>query len=76
MSNVNIAFEILNENKNAPVRWSKESGHLIYDLKMDYTRKACWVLDGHRSADPDGSNYAGVVSRDSFFLFFESGLQL
>ena len=75
-SNFGIAFEILNENKTAPVGWSNESGHLIYDLKIDYTRKARWVLDGHRSADPDGSNYAGVVSRDSFFLFFESGLQL
>ena len=32
---------------------------------MDFTRKARWVLDGHQCTDPDGSTYAGVVSRDS-----------
>ena len=32
---------------------------------MDFTRKARWVLDGHNCADPEGSTYAGVVSRDS-----------
>jgi hypothetical protein len=32
---------------------------------MDVTRKACWVLDGHLTKDPDISTYAGVVSRES-----------
>ena len=64
MSNVGIAFEILNQDETAPVGWSKESGHLIFDVKMDFSRKARWVLDGHRSADPVGYTYAGVVSRD------------
>ena len=32
---------------------------------MDFTRKARYVLDGHRTADPEGSTYAGVVSRES-----------
>ena len=26
------------------------------DLKMDFTRKAQWVKDGHRTLDPSGSN--------------------
>ena len=65
MYNVGIAFEILDKDKTAPVGWSKESGHLVFDVKMDFSRKARWVLDGHRSADPIGSTYAGVVSRDS-----------
>ena len=64
-TNVVIAFEILDEDKSAPVGWSKESGHLIFDVKMDFTRKARWVLDGNRSADPVGYTYDGVVSRDS-----------
>ena len=68
MSNVGIAFEILGENKISPVKWPKESGQLIYNLKMDYTRKSRWVLDGHRSAYPDGCTYAGVVSRDSVHI--------
>ena len=32
---------------------------------MDFTRKARWVLDGHKTLDPIGSTYAGVVSRES-----------
>ena len=32
---------------------------------MDFTRKARWVLDGHKTPDPIGSIYAGVVSRES-----------
>ena len=65
MTNFGIAFEILDEDKSAPVRWSKESGHLIFDVKMDFTPKTRWVLDGHRYANPVGFTYAGVVSRDS-----------
>ena len=32
---------------------------------MDFTRKARWVKDGHRTPTPVESNYAGVVSRES-----------
>ena len=32
---------------------------------MDFTRKARWVKDRHLTPDPDTSNYAGVVSRES-----------
>ena len=68
MSNVGISFEIIDKNKTAPVGWSKENGHLIYYLKIDYTRKAIWFLEGHRSADPDGSKYAVVIYRDIFCI--------
>ena len=37
---------------------------------MDFTRKARLVKDGHRTTDPIGSNYAGVVSRDSVRIAF------
>jgi hypothetical protein len=65
MHNVGIAFSVLDAGQDAPGRWSKESGHIIYDVKMDFTRKARWVLDGHKTANPIGSTYAGVVSRES-----------
>eukprot|EP00957_Ditylum_brightwellii_P155321 11823784-Ditylum_brightwellii.AAC.1 len=29
---------------------------------MDFTRKARWVLDEHKPANPIGSTYTGVVS--------------
>ena len=70
MKNVGVAFDILEDHQNVPVGWTKTSGHLIWDVKMDFTRKACWVKDGHKTADPLSSNYAGVVSRDSVRIAF------
>ena len=35
---------------------------------MDFTQKACWVKDGHRTPYPKESNYAGVVSRESAII--------
>ena len=39
MLNVSVAFEILLTGERAPVGWTKSSGHLIWDVKMDFTRK-------------------------------------
>ena len=60
-----VAFEILEDGKTAPAGYTKVSGHLIWSVKMDFTRKARWVLDGDKTPDPVGSKYAGVVSRES-----------
>ena len=64
MYNIGVAFEILDNGKTAPAGYTKVSGHLIWSVKMDFTRKARWVLDGHKTPDPVGSKYAGVVSRE------------
>ena len=65
MSNIGVAFDILERGENPPPGYSKSSGHMIYDVKMDFTRKGRWVKDGHRTPDPESSSYAGVVSRES-----------
>ena len=65
MYNVGVAFEVLEEGAHAPKGWNKVTGHIVWDVKMDFTRKARWVLDGHKCPDPEGSTYAGVVSRES-----------
>ena len=65
MYNCSIAFTILPEGEKAPPGWKKSSGQMIFDVKMDFTRKARWVKDGHKTEDPDWSTYAGYVSRDS-----------
>jgi hypothetical protein len=65
MGNVCVAFEILGPNMKAPPGWHKASGHLVFDVKMDFTRKARWVKDGHKTPDSATSSFAGVVSRDS-----------
>lgn len=40
MFNVGVAFEVLDEGAKAPPGWSKVTGHLVWDVKMDFTRKA------------------------------------
>jgi hypothetical protein len=37
----------------------------LLGTEMDFTRKARWVMDGHKLPTPEGSTYAGVVSRES-----------
>ena len=68
MYNVGVAFEILDEGVHAPHGWKQVTGHLVWDVKMDFTRKARWVLDGHKTPDPIGSTYASVVSRESVHI--------
>ena len=70
MYNIGVAFEILEDGKAAPAGYTKVSGHLIWSVKMDFTRKARWVLDGHKTPDPVGSKYAGVVSGESVRIAF------
>ena len=65
MSNAGVAFEILEKDEKMPKGWSKVTGHGIWDMKINFTRKFRWALDGHKCVDPFGSTHAGVVSRDS-----------
>ena len=68
MYNVGVAFEILDEGAHVPHGWKQVTGDLVCDVKMDFTRKARWVLNGHKTQDPIGSTYAGVVSRESVYI--------
>ena len=70
MDQFGVAVEILELGKFAPPGWTKVTGHLIWDVKMDFTRKARWVLAGHKTPDPVCSQYAGVVSRESVRIAF------
>ena len=65
MKQVIVAFEILDKGTKAPVGWSASSGHLVFDAKMDFSRKAWWVKDDHKTPDPEVSTFARVVSRES-----------
>ena len=70
MYNVGAAFEVLDEREQAPNGWKKVSGHLVWDVKMDFMRKARWVLNGHKMPDPVGSTFTRVVSRESIRIAF------
>lgn len=39
-----IAFEVLPEGTTAPADWKLVTGHLVWDVKMDFSQKARWVL--------------------------------
>ena len=68
MYNVGVAFEILDEGAHAPHGWKQVIGHLVWDVKMDFTRKARWVLNGRKTLDPIGPTYAGMMSRESVHI--------
>ena len=40
IANVGTAFELLPSEDKAPPGWRKASDHLIFDVKMNSTRKA------------------------------------
>ncbi len=44
--------------------------HVIFDVKMDFTRKARFVAGGHTTDTPGSITYLSVVSRDSVRLAF------
>ncbi len=43
---------------------------MIFDVKMDFTRKARFVAGGHMTDPPSSINYSSVVSRDSVWIAF------
>ena len=51
MYSVGVAFEILEDGSKAPSGWTKLMGHLVWDVKKDFTRKARWVLDDPKTPD-------------------------
>jgi hypothetical protein len=65
MGNVCVAFEILGPNDKPPIGWYKASGDIVFDVKMDFTCKARWVNDRHKTLDSTTPSFAGIVSRES-----------
>ena len=65
MSNLKVAFDILNHGSKPPLGDRLASGHMVFDVRMTLERKARWVKDGHRTPEPLNSTFTGVVSRES-----------
>ena len=70
MYNVGVAFEVLEEESQVLKGWNKGTGHLVWDVKMYFTHKVRWVLDGHNTLDLVESTYTGVVSLESVRITF------
>lgn len=66
MSNVRVAFNILDENQNVPPGYQFMDCHMVFDIKMDgFRRKARLVAGGHMTEAPAVMTYASVVSRET-----------
>jgi Reverse transcriptase (RNA-dependent DNA polymerase) len=64
------ALDILENDKKAPVGFQEIPCHMIFDVKMDFTRKARFVAGGHVTSPPVTQTYAIVVLRDSVRIGF------
>ncbi len=40
MYEVGVAFQILEDDEHVPVGYAEANGHVVFDVKMDFTRKA------------------------------------
>ena len=56
-----MAFDILPDGEYPPVHYRKAIRHLIFDVRMALERRAIWVKDGHKTPQPEWSNFAGVL---------------
>ena len=70
MKNVKVAFEIMEENSRPPPGYKQIPLRLIFDVKMDLTRKAQLVAGGHKTDPPTTLTYSTVVLRESVRIAF------
>jgi len=70
LKNVQVAFKFLEEGEHAPVGYKEIPCHIIFDVKMNFTRKARFVAGGHKTNPPACLTYSSVVSRDSVRIAF------
>ena len=70
MENVSIAFDIKESGEQAPPGYIKSTYHMVFDVKMDFTRKARLCHDGHKVPSTDTSAYAGIESQESVSIAF------
>ena len=70
MNNNKVAFKILENGEKVPIGHTQIRCHMIFDVKFDFTRKACFVAGGHLTEPPTSITYLTVVSRESVRIAF------
>jgi hypothetical protein len=66
MSNVRVAFRILDDEQVIPPGYQYMDCHLVFDVKFDgFKFKARMVAGGHMVETPPFLTYASVVSRET-----------
>lgn len=76
-SRVKVAWEVRDDLTKQDIKDGKDligyteiKCHMIFDVKMDFTRKARLVAGGHMTDAPTSVTYSSVVSRDSVRIAF------
>ena len=60
MSAAGIAFKFVNDR---PVVNNEINCHIVFDVKMDFTRKGRYIAGGHLTNPPENFHtYASIVS--------------
>ncbi len=70
MKHVRPAFRVLDDGEIVPVGSQWIPCHMVFDIKVDFTRKARFVAGGHKTETPKSITYSSVVSRDSIRIVF------
>jgi hypothetical protein len=78
MKKVMVAFKFDDGSTSEQVRLDKTAyaafqeirSHMIFNAKMDLTRKAHFVAGGHMTETPTSITYSSIVSRDSVRIAF------
>ena len=70
MNNSRIALKVLNADDQPPIGCTEITCHLIFDVKMDLTRKARYVAGGHLKDPPSSMTYASEVGRETIRTAF------
>ena len=50
--------------------YKKTIGYLVFDIKINFTRKVQWILNRFENSVLEGSTYAEVVSIESVWIAF------
>jgi len=70
MTNNASAFKFLEEGESVPIGSTWKPCDMVFDVKVDLTRKACFVVGGHWTDPPSQITFSTVVSRDSVRIAF------
>ena len=70
MRNFVAAFKLKDNNERIDNDYKYVGFHMVFNIKMDFTRKARLVTDSHKVPDPAVSTYSGVVLRESVCIAF------
>ena len=65
-----VDFQLIGNEDKSSVEYKEITCHLIFDTRMDLTRKSWYMAGGHLTNTPSSISYASVVSQESVIISF------